>query len=286
VAKTARRITDGDLGQRVPVNENGDEIDQLAVTINQMLDRIEALVTNIREINDNIAHDLKSPVTRIRGLAEITLINGETLTEYESMAAETIEACDRLLDMINTMLAISKTEAGVEILQAETIDLTSLIHEARELFEPVAEDKGINLGCNIGVPCIITGDRKMLQRMIANLIDNAVKYTPSGGSVHISYTVTGSDRVMLRVKDSGMGISSRDLPFIFNRFFRCDKSRSQTGAGLGLSLARAVARAHGGDIEVESEPGAGSTFSVILPKQSAGGINPKEKSIVDAPAHG
>jgi heavy metal sensor kinase len=285
VARTARHITEGDLGRRVPVNEKGDEIDQLAVTFNRMLDRIQALVTNIREISDNIAHDLKSPVTRIRGLAEITLTTGKTLAEYESMAAETIEACDRLLDMINTMLAISKTEAGVDDLNVEPIDLAALIHEACDLFEPMAEDKGVNISCDIPGPCVISGDRRMVQRMTANLIDNAVKYTPSGGSVHIFLTTTENNVVVMQITDTGIGISSSDLPFIFNRFYRCDKSRSQTGAGLGLCLARAVARAHGGDIRVKSEPGSGSTFSVILPIHSGRGITPKEDPEIAADAH-
>ncbi len=267
VTKTALHISEGAMDQRVPVNKRGDEIAQLAVTFNRMLDRIQNLVNNIKEISDNIAHDLKSPVTRIRGLAEVTLTTGKTLPEFESMAAETIEECDRLLDMINTMLIISKTESGVETVKQEPINLTSLVHDACDLFGPMAEDKGIDLSCDSESPCHISGDIKMIQRMVANLIDNAIKYTRSGGKVALSLNKSTDNTVTLKVSDTGIGISSKDIPNIFNRFYRGDPSRSETGTGLGLSLARAVARAHGGDITVNSTPDTGSTFSVTLPGQ-------------------
>jgi methyl-accepting chemotaxis protein len=145
VTKTAGRISQGNMDQRVPVNRQGDEIAQLAITFNRMLDRIQLLVNNIKEISDNIAHDLKSPVTRIRGLAEVTLTTAKTLPEFEGMAAGTIEECDRLLDMVNTMLMISRTESGVETGDCDPIDLSSLVHDACDLFGPMAEDKGISL---------------------------------------------------------------------------------------------------------------------------------------------
>jgi len=265
VTKTARHISEGSLDQRVPVNERGDEIDQLALTFNHMLDRIQALVINIKEISDNIAHDLRSPITRIRGLAEVTITTGNTLAEYETMAANTIEECDRLLDMINTMLVISKTEAGVEKIKRDPMDMASLIHDACELFEPMAEDKGIQLTCNIPDQWALTGDVPMVQRMIANVIDNAIKYTPSGGEVTLSARTTRNGSINILIKDTGVGISQEDLPHIFKRFYRCDQSRSRPGTGLGLSLARAIAKAHGGDITAASTLNVGSTFSIILP---------------------
>lgn len=268
VTKTARRISEGTMDQRVPVNKRGDEIAQLAVTFNGMLDRIQALVENIKEISDNIAHDLKSPVTRIRGLAEVTLTTGKTLPEFESMAAGTIEECDRLLDMVNTMLVISKTESGVETAIQEPIDFTSLVHDACDIFGPMAEDKGITLSCHADEQCHLNGDVKMIQRMTANLIDNAIKYTPPGGRVTLSLGKTPENNLRMDVKDTGIGISSEDMPHIFERFYRADPSRSESGAGLGLSLARAVARAHGGDITVESALGTGSRCSVVLPARN------------------
>ena len=182
VTRTAQKISGGTLEERVPVKARGDEIDQLALTFNQMLDRIQTLLTEIKEMSDNIAHDLRSPITRIRGIAEVTLTTGKSLSEYEGMAASTIEECDRLLDMINTMLMISKTESGVDKFSREEIDLTGLVRQACELFEPTAEDKGVTseLRCARS-ESILIGDTPMIQRMLSNLLDNAIKYTPSGG---------------------------------------------------------------------------------------------------------
>ena len=264
VTRTAEQISGKELNQRVAVRNRGDEIDRLASTFNRMLDRIRSLVTGIREMSDNIAHDLKSPVTRIRGLAEITLTTAETLDDYRDMAAATIEECDRLLDMINTMLMISKAEAGVDILRPERMDLAQLARDAADLFAPMAEDKGVTLMCRTPDRCEIEGDLRLIQRMTANLLDNAVKYTPAGGWVLMAVEGLQSQTPELVVEDSGMGIAETDLNPIFDRFYRCDPSRSDSGAGLGLSLAKAVAEAHGGSIEVISEPGKGSTFLVTL----------------------
>ena len=265
VTRTARMISAGTIEERVPVKTRGDEIDQLAVTFNQMLDRVETLLTELREMADNIAHDLRSPVTRIRGVAEVTLTTGKSLGEYEAMAASTIEECDRLLDMINTMLLISKTEAGVDKLNLEEIDLGRTVRDACELFRPSAEDKGITLSCETPDVLQVTGDIRMIQRMLSNLLDNGIKYTPPGGIVEVSISENEQHHVLVSVKDTGIGISEPELPRIFERFYRSDQSRSQAGIGLGLSLARAIARAHGGDVRVTSTPGQGSTFTVSLP---------------------
>ena len=216
-------------------------------------------------MSDNIAHDLKSPITRIRGLAEVTLTTADHLEEYQHMASSTIEECDRLLDMINTMLVISRAEAGVQKLDWQSVDLTGLVRDAGGLFETTARDKDLQLSIATREPHRINGDARMLQRMVANLLDNAIRYTPQGGRIDIAVQRKPSGHVKMIFRDSGVGIRAEDLPRIFERFFRCDPSRSQTGTGLGLSLAQAVAHAHGGEIEVISEPGQGSTFSVTLP---------------------
>jgi heavy metal sensor kinase len=265
VTWTAQKISGGTLEERVPVKTRGDEIDQLAITFNQMLDRIQALLTEIKEMSENIAHDLRSPITRIRGTAEVTLTTGKSLNEYEGMAASTIEECDRLLDMINTMLMISKTESGVDKLSREEINLQSLVQEACELFEPTAEDRGVTLSCDVPVRSHLIGDTRMIQRMLSNLLDNAIKYTPSGGRVSVSLSENDERDVVITIKDTGIGVSPGDLPRIFERFYRCDQSRSEPGIGLGLSLARAIARAHGGDITVTSSLSQGSTFAITLP---------------------
>ena len=269
VTRTARKISEGSLQERVPVKPTGDEIDQLATTFNQMLDRIQALVTEIKEMNDNIAHDLRSPIARIRGLAEVTLTTGKSPADFEVMTASTIEECDRLLDMINTMLAISKTEAGVEKVSHDKVDIATLIGNACELFEPLAEEKNVALRCHAPEKTMVLGDARMLQRMLANLLDNAVKYTPPGGAVEISLSESEKKDLTIAIRDTGIGISEADLAHVFERFYRCDRSRSQPGTGLGLSLARAIARAHGGDITVMSTLDQGSTFTITLPKNVA-----------------
>ncbi len=268
VTRTAQIISGGSLQERVPVKPRGDEIDQLATTFNQMLDRIQTLLTEIKEMTDNIAHDLRSPIARIRGIAEVTLTTSKSLSEYENMAASTIEDCDRLLDMINTMLLISKTEAGVERLSREDVDIAALIRKACELFQPIAEDKSVGLNYSLKGQTFLFGDRRMLQRMLSNILDNAVKYTPPGGKIEVSLTESKSGAVMVSVSDTGVGISEADLLHIFERFYRCDRSRSQPGTGLGLSLARALVRAHGGDITVTSTVNQGSIFTITLPKSA------------------
>ena len=265
VTQTARQISEGSLKERVPVKKHQDEIDQLAITFNQMLDRIQNLVTGIKEMSDNIAHDLKSPITRIRGISEVTLTTGASVREYKNMAASTIEECDRLLEMINTMLVISRTEAGVNKLDAKEMDIAAAVTNAWELFEAPAEDKDLKFTCDAAGPLRVSGDQRLIQRMIANLIDNAIKYTSTGGTVKVAVHRQNDHSVVITVKDSGIGISDQDLPHIFERFYRCDPSRSEAGIGLGLSFARAVARAHGGDITVSSIPDQGSTFAVTLP---------------------
>jgi heavy metal sensor kinase len=265
VTRTAQKISGGTLEERVPVRARGDEIDQLAITFNRMLDRIQALLTEIKEMSDNIAHDLRSPIARIRGLAEVTLTNGKSLNDFEGMAASTVEECDRLLDMINTMLLISKTESDAGTISRGDVDLTDIVRQACELFAPAAEDKRVNLTYDVPDGVHLTGDTPMIQRMLSNLLDNAIKYTPSGGMVGIE-VAEDQMQVLITIKDTGIGISPSDLSRIFERFYRCDQSRSLAGTGLGLSLARAIARAHGGDITVMSMPNQGSTFTVTLLK--------------------
>lgn len=264
VTHTARQISEDDLDTRVPIQSRHNEIDQLAVTFNQMLDRIKNLVIGTRQMNDNIAHDLRSPITRIRGLAEVTLTNADTVEEYVQMAGSSIEECDRLLEMINTMLTISRTEAGVDPFPLEPMDLSELVVDACMLFQPLAEDKNLALRCDALAPCRVKGHPPMLQRLFSNLIDNAIKYTPPRGVVQVTASCTGQG-VQILVADDGPGISQEDQDRVFQRFFRADQSRSQAGAGLGLSLARAIARAHGGDIAVKSELDRGAIFIVTLP---------------------
>ncbi len=265
VTITAQKISEGTFEERVPVKARGDEIDQLAVTFNHMVDRIQTLIREMREITDNVAHDLKSPITRIRGGAEIALTTGRSLNEFEGMAASTIEECDHLLDMIDTMLLISRTEAGIDTLPLTDVDVTTLVRRACDLFEPSAEDKGITLHCTASEGVVLSGDVRMIQRMLSNLLDNAIKYTRRGGKVEVTLSRNSTGEILISIRDTGIGISQEDLPHIFERFYRGDRSRTEAGIGLGLSLARAIARAHGGNIAVTSLPDQGSTFTIVFP---------------------
>ncbi|MFO7716580.1 ATP-binding protein, partial [Desulfosarcina sp.] len=271
ITRTARQISESDLGRRVPVMAHHEEIDRLAVTFNQMLDRIEKLVSGIREMSDNIAHDLKSPLARIRGMAEMSLSGTFSAGDDLTLAGSTIEECDRLLDMINTMLMISKTDAGVGSVDLRPVDMADVIRGAAALFAPLAEDKGLVLTCDASDALMVEGDLRMLQRAIANLVDNAINYTPAPGRIDIRgfRDMEGTQTINVSIKDSGVGIHEHDLPKVFDRFFRCDQSRATSGSGLGLSLARAVAHAHQGEIDIESTPGQGSVFTFRLPRMQA-----------------
>ena len=265
VTNTATNISIGSLGSRVPLTPASDEIDRLSTAFNSMLDRIQMLLRNLREVTDNLAHELRSPVTRIRGCAETTLTGSENLADYRAMTASTIEECDHLLALINTTLDISEAEAGVVKLKPADFDLAKVVRDMCDLFRPVAEDKAVLIREEIPAGCQVRADREKIQRSLANLLDNAIKYSRANGSVAVSLREAEA-HVLISVKDTGIGISSQDLPHIFERFYRSEASRSEPGNGLGLSLARALVRAHGGDITVESVPGAGSTFVVALPK--------------------
>ena len=265
VSRTAGQIGKGDLGKRVPLGDEGQEIDALVDAFNEMLGRIEAAVGELKEVSDNVAHDLRSPITRIRGMAETTLRGGGGVEGYREMAAAVVEESDRLVEMINTMLAIAQADSGVAELARETLDLRGIVEEAKDLFRPVAEDKGVLLQAEGPAEAVfVSGDASKLQRVVANLLDNAIKYTRSGGRVTISVKADGG-RAMINVTDTGAGIDKKDLGRVFDRFYRGDESRSTPGSGLGLSLALALVRAHGGDISVTSAPESGSVFSVSLP---------------------
>ena len=264
VTRAAEDVANGTLDRHVTVRTQGEEIDRLVNTFNLMVDRIRTLVAGMREITDNIAHDLRSAVARIRASAELTLSSNTTTNEYRTSAADIIEECDRMMEMINTTLDVAEAEAGTAIFSDKDVDLTTLVQDASELFEPVAEDKHIRLTVSIINDCHTRGNTPQLQRMLANLLDNAVKYTSDGGRIDTRMSLR-DDLIAIAVSDNGIGISASSQARIFDRSFRCDESRSLTGFGLGLSLARAIARSHGGDITVTSVPDEGSTFTVTLP---------------------
>ncbi len=263
VTRAAEGIADGNFADRVSAPAYGREIDQLVGTFNRMAQRVETLMQEMRQVNDSIAHDLRSPLTRIRGLAEAAVMDPILCELGTELAGSIVEECDRLMGLINTLLDIAEAEAGVQRLDVQSVDLAELAGQAVELFAGVADDKGIRLELQAIDAPRVQGDRRRLQRALANLVDNALKYTPSGGAVTLETRQRGQI-AEVAVADTGPGIGAEDLPHLFGRFYRGDRARHLPGNGLGLSLALAVARAHGGDIRVRSGP-QGSTFALQLP---------------------
>jgi signal transduction histidine kinase len=265
VVKTANEISKGAYNKRVEVTHNIIEIEALGNAFNNMLDKIRVLLKNMKEMTDNIAHDLRSPLTRMRGIAEMNLMSDKTVEEYQDMAASTVEECDYLIDMVNTMLDITEIEAGMGEMKTEALNLRYLILQIADLFSPVADENRISMHLDIPDVCRIKGDRHKFQRIIMNLLENAIKFTPAGGEVFLKLTETHK-AIRIECRDTGVGIAPDDLPKIFDRFFRADKSRTHAGLGLGLSLVKAIAESLGGSISAESALNKGSVFIVTIPK--------------------
>lgn len=268
VRNTAISISNGELDRRIELHNSGQELSDLANDFNMMLDRIQRLLGEMRDVNDHVAHDLRTPISRIRGLAESALFKNEATTETKDEAlAAIIEESDHLTEIINTMLEIAQTDSGLAHIDMNTVDIAALVADACELFMPVAEDAGISMTLDTDDDAVeISGDAARLQRVVANLLDNAIKFTSAGG--HIRCRIESSDHTArLIITDTGIGISAEALPHLFERFYRADNSRSTPGNGLGLSYARSIIRAHGGDITICSQTGEGATVSVQLPLQ-------------------
>lgn len=262
VTCAARKIETGDFTLRVAHGDEGEEIDNLVDAFNNMTANTEKLLRELKTISDNIAHDLRTPITRIRGKAELAVLNPDDSSE---LAGDVAEECAEMLAMINTMLEITQTESGIAQDDFDDLDLTALTAAVLELFSTVAEDKKITLHQELPAqPLAACGNKVKFQRLLGNLLDNAIKFTPSGGTVSVRLEPRDS-YFTLRISDTGCGIPPEDRTHIFERFYRSDSSRSLPGNGLGLSLVKAIVSAAGGTIEVESEVNRGTTFLVTLP---------------------
>ena len=262
-----RIIRTGRTDARVPLAGSGDAIDELTALFNAMLDKIEGLVAGMRGALDNVSHDLRTPLTRLRGTAEMALAGESDVDRYREALADCVEETDRVLVMLNALMDISEAESGAMKLQRERVPLADVVDRAVDLYRDVADAKGVTLSIlpSPGAdPVVATADRTRLEQVAANLIDNAVKYTPSGGRVDVE-VARDDGHAVLRVRDTGPGIPHDELPRIWDRLFRGDTSRAERGLGLGLSLVKAIVEAHGGTVGVDSEPARGSTFTVSLP---------------------
>jgi signal transduction histidine kinase len=274
---TTQRIMAGDLSGRLPVGRSGDELDRLAGNLNAMLERIEALMMGLKEVSDNIAHDLKTPLTRLRNRAEEALAKSGTEAEYRSALERTIEESDGLIRTFNALLMIARAESGQARGNMDDFDAADVANGIHELYEPLAEDDGMTLRVKT-TSAPIHGNRELISQALANLVENALKYgkpaavaqplsagaaaEPASKEILIEARRDG-DQVLLRVTDHGPGIPEADRKHAVERFVRLEASRTQPGSGLGLSLASAVATLHGGELKLgDAHPGLTATLAI------------------------
>ncbi len=265
MTQAASEITGRPMGRRVPFSGSGTEVDQLAVSFNGMLDRIDTLVEGLRNATEGLTHDLRTPITGIRGMVEVTLSSRRGPDEYQIALYKVIEQLDRLLDLIDTTFDAAEAESGALALRLEQVSIDEIARDIVQSFEPVALSRGILLKASVSSETTLEGDRARLSQMLANLVDNALKYTPSGGRIDLSVSRDREQNgVLLTVSDTGTGISEKDMPHIFERYYR-GNSRSGEGIGLGLPITHGIVKAHNGDITVASSPGEGTVFRVFFP---------------------
>lgn len=242
INSTSREIMAGDLQRRVPVTGSDDELDRLAENLNDMLEQIERLVIGIRQVTDNIAHDLRSPLNRLRSRLEVTLMGNKNAEDYKESLHQTIGEVEGILETFNALLSISKAEAWRQE-NIEEVNLSELVADMVELYEPVAEEKSIFLNQVVDKNLYIRANQQLLSQAFANLLDNAVKYTPVAGNINILVRYKDSVPEII-IADSGPGIPEEDRERVLERFVRLETSRNSPGNGLGLSLVRAVAQRH------------------------------------------
>jgi signal transduction histidine kinase len=247
----------------VPTRGTRDPLDQLGERINEMLSQIDALVVGMKGALDNVAHDLRTPLTRLRNVAEEALTSGRSGAAEDALA-RAVEEADRVSATLTALMDVSEAEAGTMRLNREDVAVETIVREATSLHEDDAEDRGLTLTVNVPPALRAWADRTRMRQVVANLVENAVKYTEAGGRISIEAVDRGGE-IVLTVRDTGIGIAPEHLPLVWDRLYRADPARSARGLGLGLSLVKAIVEAHGGHVSASSATGGGSNFTVTLP---------------------
>jgi heavy metal sensor kinase len=268
LARAAERITSSNLSLRIPARGAGDELDYLIDTLNRMIERLEKSFHQIRQFSADVSHELRTPITAIRGQLEVALFTAETTEQYRDAMLNALQDIERLSQIVRALLLLSQAESGQLTLQREDLDLSAVVADVVDQFQIPADAAKVRLTAHLPPDCVVPADRIQIERMVSNLLSNALKFTPEGGQVRVSLE-RRAGWVDLRVEDTGRGIPTEHLPHIFDRFYRVPESASypdpEKGLGLGLSFVAWIAQAHGGTVQVDSAAGKGSRFTVVLP---------------------
>ena len=284
VAQAAQRISGSNLSLRIPTREAGDELDYLILTFNRMIERLESSFQQMKQFSTDVSHELRTPITAIRGQLEVALFTAKTTEQYREAMFNALQDIDRLSQIVRALLLLSQAESGQLALQKSRLNLREVAVDLVDQFQIPAEAAGVRLEADLPEHCFVEGDRVQIERMITNLLSNALKFTPEGGQVRLR-VVSSPERVEMVVEDTGRGISTEHLPHIFDRFYRVPGSGTapnpEQGLGLGLSFVAWIVKAHHGKVEVDSAPGKGSRFTITLP---AAGVGSDTMELASEPA--
>lgn len=265
IMSDARKIGVENLSARLVLRGSGDELDQLAKTFNEVFERLEAQVDQLRQFTADAAHELRTPLAALRGTAEVALSGKRTTEELRATLVDSIEEYDRLSKIAEDLLLLARADTGQLVIRQAPVELNRAVRDVVDLYTPLAEEAGLRLSCQIASTVWVIGDDGRMRQMLGNILDNAIKYSPRGGAVSID--LVAGEPATLTISDTGSGIAAHDLPHVFDRFYRADRARQrERGSGLGLAISQTIVRAHRGTISVRSDVGKGTVVTVQLPR--------------------